>query len=40
MLGKLIREANIDGNIIRAYNTKEENLNYITKTKTSVDIKN
>ena len=35
LLGKLIREANIDENIIRAlnYNTKEKYINYITTDK-------
>ena len=35
LIGKLIREANIDENIIRAlnYNTKEEYINYITTDK-------
>ena len=35
LLGKLIRETNIDENIIRAlnYNTKEEYINYITTDK-------
>ena len=35
LLGNLIREANIDENIIKAlnYNTKEEYINYITTDK-------